>query len=211
MFLVAAVAALTAQAQDFHFIVRGEEVPAGTVMNITSMMEPSGISYKIDPKLQIKADKSGPIVATVTNVKSVCTPEFDEIEWLTGAKLTPQFCGICPPCIGIPAGDSLTKNGELTAGVPVDMEVDYGVELGDEQNFDDVSLDGECTVKCTFGGKDYLLTFTVKKEAASVGNITIDNNAPIEYYDLQGRQISNPSQGLYIVRQGAKVSKQIIK
>ena len=37
----------------------------------------------------------------------------------------------------------------------------------------------------------------------------IDENAPAEYFDLQGRKIANPEKGLYIVRQGNKVSKVI--
>lgn len=36
-----------------------------------------------------------------------------------------------------------------------------------------------------------------------------DNNAPVEYYNLQGVRVANPENGLYIMRQGDKVVKVI--
>lgn len=38
-----------------------------------------------------------------------------------------------------------------------------------------------------------------------------DENAPVEYYNLQGVRVANPANGLYIVKQGNKVSKKIFK
>lgn len=38
-----------------------------------------------------------------------------------------------------------------------------------------------------------------------------DANAPVEYYNLQGIRVANPENGLYIVKQGNKVTKRIIK
>ncbi|MDE6268850.1 MAG: hypothetical protein K2M04_07195 [Muribaculaceae bacterium] len=38
-----------------------------------------------------------------------------------------------------------------------------------------------------------------------------DLNAPVEYYNLQGVRVDNPSNGLYIVKQGKKVTKQVIR
>lgn len=40
--------------------------------------------------------------------------------------------------------------------------------------------------------------------------IESENNA-VEYFNLQGVRVAQPTQGLYIVRQGSKVSKQIIR
>lgn len=48
--------------------------------------------------------------------------------------------------------------------------------------------------------------------STGVESITEDNtNAPAEYYNLQGVKVNNPENGLYIVRQGNKVSKQYIR
>lgn len=46
---------------------------------------------------------------------------------------------------------------------------------------------------------------------AGIDDITVDKtNAPIEYYNLQGVKIANPQNGLYIKKQGDKVTKVII-
>ena len=36
-------------------------------------------------------------------------------------------------------------------------------------------------------------------------------DAPAEYYNMQGIRVAEPTTGLYIVRQGNKVSKQLIR
>ena len=41
--------------------------------------------------------------------------------------------------------------------------------------------------------------------------VAADENAPVEYYNLQGVRVANPTAGLYIVKQGSKVSKAIIR
>lgn len=46
---------------------------------------------------------------------------------------------------------------------------------------------------------------------SSVNEIAADENAPVEYYNLQGVRVANPANGLFIVKQGNKVSKRIIK
>lgn len=38
-----------------------------------------------------------------------------------------------------------------------------------------------------------------------------DENAPVEYYNLQGVRVANPSNGIYIRRQGSNVSKVMIR
>lgn len=43
---------------------------------------------------------------------------------------------------------------------------------------------------------------------ADTGN---DANAPVEYFDLQGRRVTNPSAGIYIRRQGGHSSKLYVK
>jgi hypothetical protein len=42
--------------------------------------------------------------------------------------------------------------------------------------------------------------------------VDIDENAPVEYYNLNGVRIANPTDpGLYIRRQGATATKVVIK
>lgn len=46
---------------------------------------------------------------------------------------------------------------------------------------------------------------------SGVESIVVDENAPVEYFNLQGIRVANPSAGVYIVRQGNKVSKRVIR
>ena len=207
MFLVAGLTALGVNAQALQFYVGGKEVEAGSRIDITSYLE----GQKIDPKLEIKAEQGGFVNATVTNVSAECTPAFDEVEWLYGAKLVLQWCAFGDNCKLIGVGESLTKSATLEPGKLTDMVVDYGFEVGYEQDFSEVTYKGECTVKCAFGGKEYELTLYVDNDNSGVNDIALDSNAPVVYYDLQGRRVENPAQGLYIMRQGSKVVKALIK
>lgn len=48
------------------------------------------------------------------------------------------------------------------------------------------------------------------KTFGSVIELPADTDAPAEYYTIEGLRVNNPSRGLYIVRQGSKVSKVIL-
>lgn len=51
----------------------------------------------------------------------------------------------------------------------------------------------------------------VLPESDGVTEIIADDNAPIEYFDMQGRKVANPENGIYIRRQGTKTAKIYIK
>lgn len=62
-------------------------------------------------------------------------------------------------------------------------------------------------------GKPTIKTINVVTSGVydSVDDIVIDENAPVEYYNLQGVRVANPENGIYIRRQGSKVSKVLVK
>lgn len=51
------------------------------------------------------------------------------------------------------------------------------------------------------------------RETTGIDNVAVENNdnAPVEYFNLQGERINKPSKGLYIRRQGKLVQKSIAK
>lgn len=51
-------------------------------------------------------------------------------------------------------------------------------------------------------------TFT---SSSGLQDIEADENAPVEYYNLQGVKVENPESGIYIRRQGSKVEKVVIR
>lgn len=51
----------------------------------------------------------------------------------------------------------------------------------------------------------------VYSKTNAVDAIEADDNAPAEYYNLHGVRVANPENGLYIVKRGNKVTKQLIR
>ena len=49
------------------------------------------------------------------------------------------------------------------------------------------------------------------KGSSGIADITVDENAPVEFYNLQGVRVANPENGLYIRRQGNKATKVFVK
>ena len=53
---------------------------------------------------------------------------------------------------------------------------------------------------------------TLTQSSAGVDAIEIDsNNGAVEYFNLQGVRVAEPTAGLYIVRRGDKVAKEIVR
>lgn len=48
-------------------------------------------------------------------------------------------------------------------------------------------------------------------DGSGVSNVAVDENAPVEYFNLQGVRVANPENGLYIRRQGANATKVLVK
>lgn len=49
------------------------------------------------------------------------------------------------------------------------------------------------------------------EQYTGIEDITVDENAPVEYFNLQGVRVANPENGLYIRRQGGKATKVYVK
>lgn len=90
-------------------------------------------------------------------------------------------------------------------------------EDGDVWNFNanntTLGEDFEGTIKFELGevNSDPITVQWFANEFGGVENITIDENAAKVYYNLQGIEVENPANGLYIVKQGNKVAKQVIR
>lgn len=77
-----------------------------------------------------------------------------------------------------------------------------------------LGLYAQTSQKLYYGNEEVaaFLTFT-EPETSGLGSIeAVDNNAPVEYFNLQGQRVANPTAGqLMIKRQGTKVTKVIVK
>lgn len=57
----------------------------------------------------------------------------------------------------------------------------------------------------------YLEFFFGKNGTVKVNAVNADENAPVEYYNLNGMRVENPSNGIFIRKQGATAKKVVIK
>lgn len=88
----------------------------------------------------------------------------------------------------------------------------FSIELGE----DDVKelTDAAANQSLMFVGENITVTqIDLVPATGTVGidNVAVDENAPVEYYNLQGVKVANPANGIYVVRQGNKVSKVLVK
>lgn len=60
----------------------------------------------------------------------------------------------------------------------------------------------------TGNGFAYYL-FAEEGFSAGIDEITADNNAPVEYFNIQGMRVANPENGVFIRRQGSVVTKVV--
>lgn len=56
-----------------------------------------------------------------------------------------------------------------------------------------------------------LKTAEAEFEKSGIVDVVIENNAPVEYFNLQGVRVENPANGIFIRRQGSEVSKILVK
>ncbi len=109
-------------------------------------------------------------------------------------------------------GVKLTIDGEeLNApdGNPVELPTTY-----EEQEWmvpASAAESNDVQITNTNGCHIYFITVTGNSSTSAVENIAIDENAPVEFYNLQGVRVANPENGLYIKRQGNKAQKIYVK
>lgn len=58
-------------------------------------------------------------------------------------------------------------------------------------------------------GQGFILTSVTLSDGAGVGSISLDENAPAVYYNLQGARVDNPEKGIFIRVAGGKATKEI--
>lgn len=193
---VLAVSALTAGAADFTVKYNGQEVTAGQNITVTEaeygMME---AEYAVTPS-------SYPMDIEIW-MADVLVAELD------GEKAHSELCysigllGNCLPDANKPFTVSVAKDEVLKCQAHVFAPND------------DETAKFKCIYKYFVRKKGSSDTFefqiTYDCTDDSVDAIASEENAPAEYYNLQGVRVANPDNGIYIVRRGSKVSKTVIR
>jgi len=55
-----------------------------------------------------------------------------------------------------------------------------------------------------------MVNISSEADGAGVANVAIEENAPVEYFNLQGVRVANPENGIFVRRQGSKATKVVL-
>ena len=101
--------------------------------------------------------------------------------------------------------DEVNK-GKRYGALSGDAPIAVGQTLGMAENWNSWKIDAG-TYKLTVD----LNNMTVNVSTPSAVEVVEAENAPAVYYNLQGVEVENPANGLYIVKRGNKVAKEMVK
>lgn len=105
----------------------------------------------------------------------------------------------------------IDENGNL-AGEELEDGKDYAVENGVTTFYGTFTKIMCVMTNERFPGFYLLTNFINVKGTSGLENVVDpDDDAPVEYYDLRGVRVTDPAPGIYIRRQGSKVSKVVVK
>ena len=213
-----AMSVFSMSALSFKVEVGGVEVKEGDEIELTEL-ETTVMGDRIVAHMKLTNLTSNPIDALVLG-------EFLELAQAptpTGnAASMPAFC--FGSCYGIPSevgveggGDCIFQPNEVKEG-DMGAHVEY-LPAYEGSNWWDVQelYPGVSILKFTLKNNDDesdAISFNIKFNYK--GNDAIDgieaDNAAAEYYNFQGVKVANPEKGgMYIVRRGVKVSKEIVR
>lgn len=228
---IAAACAGSAYAQSFE-IYGTTDLEAGDFTKITD-----GQTINIENRVVTDEYTYGDKVYTFYNVKAelyVYIVNSTSTAWDAASKNSPEFSfelknekdelpdGIAKP--EIPSncfGGSCWSSNPFWITCPANSQTETGE--GNHIGFD-LMCDSEAQANITKINRTYEYTAKLGTESLnftlvfgdggtnSVEGIEADLNAPKEYYTLQGMKVAEPQKGsICIVKQGNKVSKQVIR
>ncbi len=119
-----------------------------------------------------------------------------------------------------PGGNVFLNNGNngttYDAGVPYDLYNNSTITVYAQGNTWSVDEQTEEKIESVIFHKNDSASlgeviFMPAGDQGGVDGVEVDENVPAVYYNLQGVEVANPGTGVYIVRQGSKVSKVLVK
>lgn len=124
----------------------------------------------------------------------VCLYDTNSLEGFTGTNTT------APALLGVMQLSCFTEQTTTSDG----------------NRFSDVLLipaEEGVVVYCVSNSELSLAGVSIAKNPnyTGVADVVVDENAPVEYFNLQGVRVANPENGIFVRRQGNQVSKVVVK
>ncbi len=135
--------------------------------------------------------------------------ETVELGDIDGVEPSAELCwasGMLGNCLP----DATVFNKISVDGNPLKGQIHYFSP--NEEATDKIISKFKCFVKLS-GKDDSEVSFNLVFDSVNTGiaGTMVDENAPVEYYTIDGVRVANPENGLYIVKQGSKVRKVMMK
>lgn len=73
------------------------------------------------------------------------------------------------------------------------------------------AADGSVEYYETIPDTEFVLNVIFSKEEAAVKGVEMETASAPQYFNLQGVRVAEPSNGIYIVKRGNKISKEVVK
>ena len=143
---------------------------------------------------------------TTTDINEEFTAEY-EANFFGDDPYRVQFCWpeLCTPPFG--PGQSQMAMGRVGANAFQNLMIE-SISIS-TQPYDGFTV--TCYVTITPANSDNAFSFTLNMvyDGAGVDGVSADEATPV-YYNLNGVKVSNPDHGIFIKKQGAKVTKVIL-
>lgn len=88
---------------------------------------------------------------------------------------------------------------------------DYTAVLGGNDNKWNITEAGTYSVTIDVASKRVTITKPARNAPTGISTVDSSDEAPAEYFTLNGIKVTNPSSGIYIKRQGGKTTKVVMK
>ena len=216
-----ATAAYAQNSSDYYTVsYKGEELGNGdTIICTDGIFENftdqdgnvivSELNFECDVNYQNVLTNEYPILLEVEQVSGDFGSSYYQICYqveggISNCLLNPPYQTMLPGMFGKPFAWQLHVYNALENGDAVYKLTSYACEGGQQTN-------GLVVVDKVLEDTAFVVYVKLQYEDAGVESIgSADDSAPV-YFDLQGRRVNNPSKGIFVVKEGKKVSKRIIR
>lgn len=189
------IGALSMNAQTITVTVDGENVENGATINsynqFREMFGPdSEFGVMLQPEAMVSVSQDATVSATL----------YDITQGTDYPGVAICFGGNCEPAT---PDNPITKTQQLAANTPTDLQIESGLD------YEKTPFSASCRIVITAGTSNFTFNLNMIYDPnydAGVEGIEADDEAPV-YYNLNGVKVANPEKGIYIKKQGSKVSK----
>ncbi|MCH5237505.1 MAG: hypothetical protein J1E95_06880 [Muribaculaceae bacterium] len=202
---MAAIAATASAASTDYFVVKynGQEITDGNTIYCNHRI--AGLPFEDNYSADVDfISKEGEQLLVISVGPDTTQPGYDGASW-----------GMPQICEGGDAGNCYANQEYYFADISEEGFIWMIEAIGVEMDVEPIYVVNACIA---YGERndyeieeDSMMTFYIKysKTDTKVAGIESDSNEKPVYYNLLGKQVTNPSNGVYIVKQGKKVTKQV--